>query len=70
MTITTTTITTHLNLDDLLDAGAGFREDGLHVLDALGCLFGDGAFDDLRVGIGGDLAGDVNDAIGFNGLGL
>lgn len=59
-----------VDLDDLLDAGAGRGEDGLQVLDARGRLLLDGALGQVAVDIPGDLAGAVDGGWGLDGVGL
>lgn len=57
-------------LDDLVDGGAGLREDGLDVLDAEGSLLGDGAVDDGARVVHVDLARAVNGRAGLSGVRL
>ena len=59
-----------VDLDDLLDAGAGVGEDGLQVLDAGRRLLADGALDEVPLRVGGDLAGAVDGRRGLDGVRL
>ena len=60
----------YVDLDDLGHAGAGGVQDGLDVVAAgLGQL-ADVALDQVGRGVGGDLAGDEDLAVGADGLGL
>lgn len=59
-----------VDLDDLLDRGVGFFQDGDDVLAALGGLVGDVALDQGASLVGGDLAGDEDIGTGDDGLGL
>ena len=59
-----------VDLDDLVDAGAGLLQHGLEVLAALGRLLLDGARDEVAVLVGGDLAGAVDGAGGLDGVGV
>ncbi len=59
-----------VDLDHLLDARASLLKDGLEVLDALGGLLLDGAFDKVALRVGGDLTRAVDGAGGLDGLGL
>lgn len=61
---------TYVDLDDLGHGGTGGVEDGLDVVAAgLGQL-ADVALDQVGGGVGGDLAGDKDLAVGADGLGL
>lgn len=57
-------------LDNLGDVGASGLKDGRDVLAALGSLVGNAALDEGAVGLEGDLAGEVDDVGGLDGLGL
>jgi hypothetical protein len=57
-------------LDNLADVGASGLKDGGDVLAALGSLVGNAALDEGAVGLEGDLAGEVDDVGGLDGLGL
>lgn len=59
-----------VDLDHLLDAGAGSGEHGLQVLDASTGLFLDGTLDEVTRSIQWDLTGTVDSAGGLDGLGL
>lgn len=61
---------TYVDLDDLGNAGAGCGHNGLDVVAAgLGQL-ADVTLDKVGVGVGGNLAGDKDLAVGADGLGL
>lgn len=59
-----------VDLDDLLDAGAGSREDRLQVLDAGGRLLADGALDEVPLRVRGDLPRAVDGRRGLDGVRL
>lgn len=59
-----------VDLDHFLDAGAGSRENGLEVLNALSGLLLNGALEEIALGVQGDLAGAVDGGGGLDGLGL
>lgn len=59
-----------IDLDDLCDVRAGFLEDGDDVIAAGGCFIGDGAFNEVALVVGRDLAGDVDLGSCDYGLGL
>ena len=69
-TITEPGKNTYIDLDDLVHAGASGGQDSLDVITANLCLGTDVALDQVRGGVGGDLAGDENLTIGADGLGL
>lgn len=60
----------YTNSNDLLHPAPCSRQDSKDVLDALLRLVGDAAFDQVAGGVGGDLAGDEDLVVGFDGLGL
>lgn len=60
----------YINLNDLANAGSGSGDDGLDVVAAGLGQSADVAFDEVSGGVGGDLAGDVDCAVGADGLGL
>lgn len=60
----------YVNLDDLGNAGAGSLKNGLDVVAAGLGLDANGALDQVGRGVGGNLAGDENLAVGADGLGL
>lgn len=63
-------LVTYVDLDDLGNAGTGGVQDGLDVVAAgLGQL-ADVTLDQVGRGVGGDLAGDEDLAVGADGLGL
>lgn len=59
-----------VDLDDLLDAGAGGGQDSLEVADTGSGLLLDGALDQVALGITGDLAGAVDGSRCLDGVGL
>lgn len=61
---------THVDLDNLGDAGTGGGQDGLDVIAADLSLVADAALDQSGGGIGGNLTGDEDLAVGADGLGL
>lgn len=61
---------THVDLDNLGNAGAGGGDDGLDVVAAGLGQDSDVALNQLASGVGGDLARDEDLAIGADGLGL
>jgi hypothetical protein len=61
---------THVNLDDLGDVGTGSGQDSLDVVAADLGLLADVTLDQVGGGVGGDLAGDEDLAVGTDGLGL
>lgn len=61
---------THVNLDDLGDVGTGSGQDSLDVVTADLGLLANVTLDQVGGGIGGDLAGDEDLAVGADGLGL
>lgn len=60
----------HVDLDDLGHLGAGSGQNGLDVVAAGLGEFADGAGDEGAGGVGGDLAGDEDLAVGADCLGL
>lgn len=60
---------THVDLDDLGNAGTGGGQDSLDVVAADLGLVADVALNQVGGGISGDLAGDEDLAIGADGLG-
>lgn len=60
----------YTNSDDLAKLGSTSLEDGLDVLDALGCFLANGTFDQGTLLVGGELAGDPDLGSGFYGLGV
>lgn len=60
----------YVNLDDLGNAGAGSLKDGLDVVAASLGLDANVALDQVGRGVGRDLAGDEDLAVGADGLGL
>lgn len=60
----------HVDFDDTVEPHAGFREDALDVLAALGGFVRDAAFDQGAFGVGGDLAGYEDLRTRDDGLGL
>lgn len=63
-------MTTYVNLDNLRHAGTSGGQDSLDVIAADLGLVTDAALDQGGGGIGGDLAGDEDLAVGADGLGL
>lgn len=61
---------TYVDLDDLGNARTGSIQDGLDVVAAGLGLDADVALDQVGRGVGGDLAGDEDLAVGTDGLGL
>lgn len=59
-----------VDLDHLLDSGAGSGEHSLEVLDASTGLLLDGTLDKVALSVQGDLAGTVDGAGSLDGLGL
>lgn len=57
-------------LDDAADGAAGSLQDVLEALAAGRCLIGNGAFDQLARGVGGDLAAYENMGASLDGLRL
>jgi hypothetical protein len=54
----------------LVHTAAGRFEDGFQIAAALGRLLGDGALDQVALGVGGDLAGTPDLAGGFDCLAI
>jgi hypothetical protein len=63
-------VITHIDLDNLVDAGPGSVKNGLDIVAAGLCLFADVALDEVAGSVSGDLAGDKELAVGTDGLGL
>lgn len=61
---------THVDLDDLGNAGTGSGQDSLDVVAADLGLLADVTLDQVGGGISGDLAGDEDLAVSADGLGL
>jgi hypothetical protein len=59
---------TYTNSHHLVHTAAGRFEDGFQIAAALGRLLGDGALDQVALGVSGDLAGTPDLAGGFDGL--
>ena len=59
---------TYTNPHHLVHTTASRFEDGFQIAAALGRLLGDGALDQVALGVGGDLAGTPDLAGGFDGL--
>jgi hypothetical protein len=59
---------TYTNPHYLVHTAAGRFEDGFQIAAALGRLLGDGALDQVALGVGGDLAGTPDLAGSFDGL--
>jgi hypothetical protein len=59
---------TYTNPHHLVHTAAGRFEDGFQIAAALGRLLGDGAFDQVALGVGGDLTSTPDLAGGFDGL--
>jgi len=63
-------VATYVDLDDLGNAGSGGVQDGFDVVAAGLGLLADVALDQVGRGVGGNLAGDEDLAVGADGLGL
>jgi hypothetical protein len=63
-------VITHIDLDDLVNAGSGSVQNGLDVVAAGLCLFADVALDEVAASVSGDLAGDEELPVGTDSLGL
>lgn len=61
---------TYINLNNLLNARPGGRQDSPDIVAARLGLVADGALDQVRRGVRGDLAGHEDLAVGADGLGL
>lgn len=61
---------TYVHLDDLLHARAGGGDNGLDVVAAGLGQVADAALNQVARGVGGDLTGDEDLAVGADGLGL
>jgi len=68
--IKTSHIQTYIHFNNLLKIGAGGFEDMRSILDHLVCLVLDTASDEFTRGVGGELSGEEDEAIGFDGLRL